>query len=136
MVPIRDVVIFPFTKVAFKIGRPGSVRALEMALASDRTIFLSTQHDATVDEPTPELVNDLDVRVETPSGATLYPNGGVQPDRLNNVEMISIPQPATGAYTVTVSANHLGAGPRQGYALVMTGDFASAPVGRARAVRF
>jgi len=48
MVPIRDVVIFPFTKVAFKIGRPGSVRALEMALASDRTIFLSTQHDATV----------------------------------------------------------------------------------------
>ena len=31
MVPIRDVVIFPFTKVAFKIGRPGSVRALEAA---------------------------------------------------------------------------------------------------------
>src|SRR5215467_2599658 len=56
MVPIRDVVIFPFTKVAFKIGRPGSVRALEMALASDRTIFLSTQHDATVDEPTPDQI--------------------------------------------------------------------------------
>src|SRR4030088_858693 len=51
MVPIRDVVIFPFTKVAFKIGRPGSVRALEKALASDRTIFLSTQHDAKVEEP-------------------------------------------------------------------------------------
>src|ERR671923_366531 len=56
MVPIRDVVIFPFTKVAFKIGRPGSVRALETALATDRTIFLSTQHDATVDEPTPEQI--------------------------------------------------------------------------------
>src|ERR1051325_1269783 len=56
MVPIRHVVIFPFTKVAFKIGRPGSVRALEMALASDRTIFLSTQHDATVDEPTPDQI--------------------------------------------------------------------------------
>ncbi len=56
MVPIRDIVIFPFTKVAFKIGRPGSVRALEMALASDRTIFLSTQHDATVDEPSPEQI--------------------------------------------------------------------------------
>src|SRR5207253_9801356 len=54
MVPIRDVVIFPFTKVAFKIGRSGSVRALEQALSSDRTIFLATQHDATVDEPTPE----------------------------------------------------------------------------------
>ena len=56
MVPIRDVVIFPFTKVAFKIGRQGSVRALEQALAADRTIFLATQHDATVDEPAPEQI--------------------------------------------------------------------------------
>src|SRR4051812_408967 len=56
MVPIRDVVIFPFTKVAFKIGRSGSVRALEEALAGDRTIFLATQHDASVDEPTPEQI--------------------------------------------------------------------------------
>src|SRR5947209_12480935 len=56
MVPIRDVVIFPFTKVAFKIGRPGSVRALEEALAGDRTIFLATQHDASVDEPVPEQI--------------------------------------------------------------------------------
>src|SRR5437868_4816067 len=53
MVPIRDVVIFPFTKVAFKIGRPGSVRALEMALDTDRSICLATQNDANVDEPTP-----------------------------------------------------------------------------------
>ncbi|MBV9210503.1 MAG: endopeptidase La [Acidobacteria bacterium] len=56
MVPIRDVVIFPFTKVAFKIGRPGSVLALEEALATDRTIFLATQHDASVDEPSPEQI--------------------------------------------------------------------------------
>ncbi len=51
MVPIRDVVIFPFTKVAFKIGRPSSVRALEEAMTGERDIFLATQHDATVDEP-------------------------------------------------------------------------------------
>ncbi len=56
MVPIRDVVIFPFTKVAFKIGRPGSVRALKEALDSDRTIFLATQHDATIDEPQPNQI--------------------------------------------------------------------------------
>src|SRR5713101_5614051 len=56
MVPIRDVVIFPFTKVAFKIGRSGSVRALEQALATDRTIFLATQHDATIDEPSPDQI--------------------------------------------------------------------------------
>ena len=56
MVPIRDVVIFPFTKVAFKIGRAGSVRALEDALASDRAIFLSTQHDASIEDPAPEQI--------------------------------------------------------------------------------
>ncbi len=56
MVPIRDVVIFPFTKVAFKIGRPSSVRALEEAMAGDRDIFLATQHDATVDDPNPEQI--------------------------------------------------------------------------------
>src|SRR5205809_3275175 len=56
MVPIRDVVIFPFTKVAFKIGRSSSVRALEQAMTGDRDIFLATQHDATVDEPTADEV--------------------------------------------------------------------------------
>jgi ATP-dependent Lon protease len=56
MVPIRDVVIFPFTKVAFKIGRPSSVRALEEAMTGERDIFLATQHDATVDEPKSEEV--------------------------------------------------------------------------------
>jgi ATP-dependent Lon protease len=51
MVPIRDVVVFPYTMVAFVIGRPASVRALEVALRGDKTIFLASQHDATVDEP-------------------------------------------------------------------------------------
>ncbi len=59
MVPIRDVVIFPFTKVAFKIGRPSSVKALEQAMAGERNIFLATQHDATVDEPNPEQIYQI-----------------------------------------------------------------------------
>lgn len=59
MVPIRDVVIFPYTKVAFKIGRTSSVRALEAAMAGDRTIFLATQHDASVDEPGPSQIFEV-----------------------------------------------------------------------------
>jgi ATP-dependent Lon protease len=51
MVPIRDVVVFPFSKAAFNIGRDSSVRALETALANDRLIFLATQHDAAVEDP-------------------------------------------------------------------------------------
>src|SRR3982751_5530910 len=56
MVPIRDVVIFPYTKVAFKIGRPSSVRALEQAMVGERNIFLATQHDATIDEPSADQI--------------------------------------------------------------------------------
>src|SRR6476661_8263475 len=53
MMPIRDVVIFPFMMTPFIVGRESSVRALEEALASDRKIFLATQHDASIDEPKP-----------------------------------------------------------------------------------
>src|SRR6187551_206483 len=59
MVPIRDVVIFPFTKVAFKIGRPSSVMALEQAMTGERQIFLATQHDATIDEPNADQIYEV-----------------------------------------------------------------------------
>ena len=51
MMPIRDVVIFPYMMTPFVVGRESSVHALEEALASDKKIFLATQHDASVDEP-------------------------------------------------------------------------------------
>jgi len=56
MMPIRDVVIFPYMMTPFIVGRESSVRALEEALASDRKIFLATQHDASVDEPKPHEI--------------------------------------------------------------------------------
>lgn len=56
MVPIRDVVVFPHTKAAFVIGRPSSVRALEEAMATNKIIFLATQHDATIEDPTPDQI--------------------------------------------------------------------------------
>ena len=52
MMPIRDMVIFPYMMTPFVVGRESSVRALEEALNGDRKIFLATQHDASVDEPT------------------------------------------------------------------------------------
>jgi Subtilase family len=91
-----------------------------------------------VTDPTPELVNDLDLRVILPDGSSIYGNDSLhpgQPDRLNNVEVVSLPTPVTGTYTIAVSANHLGVGPTQGYALVVTGDVADAVTGRVRVVR-
>src|SRR6476661_3449052 len=51
MMPIRDMVIFPYMMTPFVVGRESSVKALEEALSGDRKIFLATQHDASVDEP-------------------------------------------------------------------------------------
>src|SRR5919112_4446234 len=56
MMPIRDVVIFPYMMTPFVVGRETSVRALEEALAGDKKIFLPTQHDASVDEPRPDEI--------------------------------------------------------------------------------
>ncbi len=56
MMPIRDVVIFPFMMTPFVVGRESSVRALEEAMAGDKKIFLATQHDASIDEPKPNEI--------------------------------------------------------------------------------
>ena len=87
-------------------------------------------------DSTPELVNDLDLRVIDPAGNVLYGNESLhphQPDRLNNVEVVSLPSPAAGSYTISIDAARIAQGPRQSYALVITGDIA--PAMRARAVR-
>src|SRR3954462_15618253 len=56
MMPIRDVVIFPFMMTPFVVGRESSVRALEEALLGDKKILLATQHDDSVDEPRPDEI--------------------------------------------------------------------------------
>lgn len=59
MMPIRDMVIFPYMMTPFVVGRESSVRALEEALSGDRKIFLATQHDAGVDEPNAEDIYNV-----------------------------------------------------------------------------
>ena len=56
MMPIRDVVIFPYMMTPFVVGREQSVRALEEAMAGDKKIFLATQHDASIDDPKPDEI--------------------------------------------------------------------------------
>jgi ATP-dependent Lon protease len=56
MMPVRDMVIFPQQMTPFIVGREASVRALEEALTGDKKIFLSTQHDASIDDPKPEEI--------------------------------------------------------------------------------
>jgi len=59
LVPLRDVVVFPQTMVPFVVGRKGSLLAVELALAADKRLFLSTQRNARVDDPAPDEINTV-----------------------------------------------------------------------------
>ncbi len=77
MMPIRDVVIFPFMMTPFVVGRESSVRALEEALAGDKRIFLATQHDASVDEPKPNEIFQVGTIVNIVQSLKL-PDGNIK----------------------------------------------------------
>jgi ATP-dependent Lon protease len=51
VLPLRDVIVFPYMVIPLLVGRSGSLAAIEAALAGDRWIFLVAQRDATVQEP-------------------------------------------------------------------------------------
>src|SRR5215831_14093052 len=88
MVPIRDVVIFPFMMVPFVIGRESSVHALESALRGDKRIFLATQHDATVDNPKPNeiyqvgTISNIVQSLKLPDGNTKVLVEGIERARI------------------------------------------------------
>ena len=54
VLPLRDIVVFPHMVVPLFVGRTRSIKALETVMASDKQIFLLSQKDATVDEPSAE----------------------------------------------------------------------------------
>lgn len=51
LLPLRDVVVFPHMVIPLFVGRPKSIRALEMAMEADRRIMLVAQKAAAKDEP-------------------------------------------------------------------------------------
>ena len=77
MMPIREVVIFPYMMIPFVVGRESSVRALEEAMAGDRKIFLATQHDASIDEPKPHEIYSVGTVVNIVQSLKL-PDGNIK----------------------------------------------------------
>jgi ATP-dependent Lon protease len=91
MMPIREMVIFPYMMAPFVVGRESSVRALEEALNGDRRIFLATQHDASVDEPTADdiytvgVIGNIVQSVRMPDGNIKVLVEGVERARASEV---------------------------------------------------
>ena len=56
MMPLRDIVVFPYMIVPLFVGRRKSIIAVEKGLSRDKKIFLCTQNDPSVDSPTEENI--------------------------------------------------------------------------------
>ncbi|HWR67596.1 MAG TPA: endopeptidase La, partial [Desulfomonilia bacterium] len=56
LLPIRDVVIYPYMILPLFVGRGLSIKAVDEALNKDRYIFLAAQKDSTVEEPAEEQI--------------------------------------------------------------------------------
>ncbi|HEY8361714.1 MAG TPA: endopeptidase La [Tissierellaceae bacterium] len=52
LIPLRGISIFPHMVVHFDVGREKSINALEKAMMNDATIFLCSQKDAKINDPT------------------------------------------------------------------------------------
>jgi ATP-dependent Lon protease len=62
IVPLRDMVVFPHMMAPFVVGRRPSVVALERALERpDKRLFLATQRDPKIDEPSLADIHELGV---------------------------------------------------------------------------
>ncbi len=54
MLPVRDVVVFPYMILPLFVGREKSVAAVDEALQGNRMLFLATQKEVATDEPEPD----------------------------------------------------------------------------------
>lgn len=59
LLPVRDIIIFPFMIVPLYVSREKSINAVDAALSRDRLIFLSTQKEMGIEEPVPDDLYNL-----------------------------------------------------------------------------
>jgi ATP-dependent Lon protease len=54
VLPVRDIVVFPYMILPLFVGREMSIKAIDQALNTNRMVMLVTQKDLNMENPTPE----------------------------------------------------------------------------------
>ncbi len=59
LLPVRDVVIFPYMIIPLFVGREFSIKAIDESLSKDRLIFIAAQKDMNEEVPNPEDIYEI-----------------------------------------------------------------------------
>lgn len=59
VLPLRDVVVYPYMVVPLFVGRERSIKALEVAMAADKQILLVSQKNASEDQPSEKTIYQI-----------------------------------------------------------------------------
>ena len=91
LLPLRDVVVFPHMVIPLFVGRPKSIKALEIAMETGKSILLVAQKSATKDEPSDKDIYNIGCvanvlqMLKLPDGTVKVLVEGVQRARLTAV---------------------------------------------------
>ena len=59
VLPLRDIVVFPYMVVPLFVGREKSIAALEEVMRADKQILLAAQKNAGDDDPAPDAIYEI-----------------------------------------------------------------------------
>src|SRR5207237_9118429 len=91
LLPLRDVVVFPHMVIPLFVGRPKSIKALDMAMESGKHILLVAQKSAAKDDPAADdlyaigSVATVLQMLKMPDGTVKVPVEGCQRARMVHV---------------------------------------------------
>jgi len=107
LLPLRDVVVFPHMVIPLFVGRPKSIKALDMAMEAGKHILLVAQKQAAKDDPGAEDLNEIGTiatvlqMLKLPDGTVKVLVEGTQRARIDTVEdrgeyLVARAQPMAG----------------------------------------
>src|SRR5216110_3488428 len=92
LLPLRDVVVFPHMVIPLFVGRPKSIKAMEIAMEAGKSILLVAQKSAAKDEPTAEdlykigFISNILQMLKLPDGTVKVLVEGSQRARIQSID--------------------------------------------------